>query len=124
MPLSFSPLEREREKQTMASSLNSILKAAALKGVTEARAAIFGHVLNPTGQRSVHKILRKKLIGDYVAQWYPYDIKHDDPRILQQEEREYAFLYLSYLLFFIFFIFNLVGWPCLLVVLVMPAMCL
>ncbi|XP_078169028.1 37S ribosomal protein S27 [Carex rostrata] len=72
----------------MASSLNSILKAAALKGVTEARAAIFGHVLNPTGQRSVHKILRKKLIGDYVAQWYPYDIKHDDPRILQQEERE------------------------------------
>lgn len=105
MPFSFSPLERKRagdlrEKQTMASSLNSILKAAALKGVTEARAAIFGHVLNPTGQRSVHKILRKKLIGDYVAQWYPYDIKHDDPRILQQEEREYAFL--SFLICFFF----------------------
>jgi small subunit ribosomal protein S33 len=75
----------------MASSLKSVLTAAALKGVTEARAGIFGHVLNPTGQRSVRKILRTKLIGDYVAQWYPYDIKYDDPQVLAREEKEYVF---------------------------------
>ncbi|KAK6911250.1 Ribosomal protein S27/S33, mitochondrial [Dillenia turbinata] len=47
--------------------LKSLLAAAAIRGVTEARARIFGHVLNPTGQRSPHKILRKKLIGQKVA---------------------------------------------------------
>ncbi|XP_068319508.1 small ribosomal subunit protein mS33-like [Pyrus communis] len=57
-------------------------------GVTEARARIFGHVINPTGPRSAHKILRKKLIGEKVAQWYPYDIKKDDPRIMAMEEQE------------------------------------
>jgi small subunit ribosomal protein S33 len=75
----------------MASSLKSVLTAATLKGVTEARDGIFGHVLNPTGQRSVRKILRTKLIGDYVAQWYPYDIKYDDPQVLAREEKEYVF---------------------------------
>ncbi|KAJ3669653.1 hypothetical protein LUZ60_011603 [Juncus effusus] len=70
------------------SSLRNLLTAAALKGVNEARAAIFGHVVNPTGRRSVHKILRKKLIGDKVAQWYPYDIKNDDPLVLAREEQE------------------------------------
>ena len=64
--------------------------SAALKGVTEARAVIFGHVLNPTGKRSAHKILRKKLIGEKVAQWYPYDIKNEDPMVLAREEKEYG----------------------------------
>ncbi|XP_031503823.1 uncharacterized protein LOC116266655 [Nymphaea colorata] len=69
-------------------SLKQILTSAALKGVTEARARIFGHVLNPTGQRSPHKILRKKLIGDKVAEWYPYDIKKDDPLVMGRLEHE------------------------------------
>ncbi|XP_078433435.1 37S ribosomal protein S27 [Wolffia australiana] len=68
--------------------LRSLLAAAAVKGVEEARARIFGHVLNPTGRRSPHKILRKKLIGDQVADWYPYDIKFDDPLVLAREEKE------------------------------------
>ncbi|KAJ6797414.1 uncharacterized protein M6B38_163720 [Iris pallida] len=70
------------------SGLKGLLAAAALKGVTEARARIFGHVLNPLGKRSPHKILRKKLIGWKVAQWYPYDIKNEDPLVLQREESE------------------------------------
>ncbi|XP_073054960.1 small ribosomal subunit protein mS33-like [Primulina eburnea] len=69
-------------------SLKNVLADAALKGVTEARARIFGHVLNPTGQRSPHKILRKKLIGEKVAAWYPYDIKKDDPLITARQEQE------------------------------------
>ncbi|PKA56074.1 hypothetical protein AXF42_Ash015559 [Apostasia shenzhenica] len=69
-------------------SLRSLLCSAALQGVAEARARIFGHVLNPTGRRSPHKILRKKLIGDKVAQWYPYDIKKDDPLVMAREEKE------------------------------------
>lgn len=68
--------------------LKSALAAAATKGVDEARARIFGHILNPTGQRSAHKILRKKLIGENVSQWYPYDIKRDDPLIMAQKEQE------------------------------------
>ncbi|KAL0012980.1 hypothetical protein SO802_000049 [Lithocarpus litseifolius] len=50
-------------------SLKNILATAVTKGVTEARARIFGHILNPTGQRSPHKLLRKKLIGEKVAEW-------------------------------------------------------
>ena len=66
----------------------SLLSAALKEGVTEARARIFGHVINPTGQRSAHKILRKKLIGEKVAQWYPHDIKKDDPLVMAKEEQE------------------------------------
>ncbi|CAK9327268.1 unnamed protein product [Citrullus colocynthis] len=69
-------------------SLKSMVVAAVNKGVTEARARIFGHILNPTGQRSTHKLLRKKLIGDKVAQWYPYDIKKDDPLVMARQEQE------------------------------------
>ncbi|GMP71188.1 hypothetical protein CsSME_00029700 [Camellia sinensis var. sinensis] len=69
-------------------SLKSLLAEAAIKGVTEARARIFGHVLNPTGQRSPHKILRKKLIGEKVAQWYPYDINKDDPLVMARQEQD------------------------------------
>ncbi|KAM7505697.1 hypothetical protein LguiB_004601 [Lonicera macranthoides] len=70
--------------------LKSVLAEAAIKGVTEARARIFGHVLNPTGERTAHKILRKKLIGEKVAQWYPYDIKKDDPLVMARQEQEYS----------------------------------
>ncbi|KAI4343314.1 hypothetical protein MLD38_027836 [Melastoma candidum] len=72
----------------MSGSFKSILAAAVSQGVTEARAKIFGHVLNPTGQRSPHKILRKKLIGEKVASWYPYDMKFDDPLVMAREEQE------------------------------------
>ncbi|KAF5206464.1 37S ribosomal protein S27 [Thalictrum thalictroides] len=65
-----------------------MLAAAVTTGVTEARARIFGHVLNPTGERSAHKILRKKLIGEKVAAWYPHDICKDDPRIQAREQEE------------------------------------
>ncbi|KAL6292805.1 hypothetical protein ACE6H2_000947 [Prunus campanulata] len=68
--------------------LKSLLSTAITTGLTEARARIFGHILNPTGQKSAHKILRKKLIGEKVAQWYPYDIKKDDPQIMAMEEQE------------------------------------
>ncbi|KAK8711924.1 hypothetical protein V6N13_147180 [Hibiscus sabdariffa] len=69
-------------------SLKKMLASAVVVGVTEARARVFGHILNPTGQRSAHKVLRKKLIGDKVAEWYPYDIKNDDPLIKSREEEE------------------------------------
>lgn len=70
-------------------SLKGIIAAAVTRGAAEARARIFGHVLNPTGQRSPHKILRKKLIGEKVAQWYPYDINKDDPLVMARQEQEY-----------------------------------
>ncbi|KAK1314096.1 hypothetical protein QJS10_CPA06g02315 [Acorus calamus] len=68
-------------------SLMKTLREVATRGVTEARARIFGHVLNPTGQRSGHKILRKKLIGDKVADWYPHDFKKDDPVVMARLEK-------------------------------------
>ncbi|KAL0748558.1 hypothetical protein Bca101_030560 [Brassica carinata] len=40
-----------------------------------------------SGQRSPHKILRKKLFGDKVAEWYPYDITNEDPNVLAREEK-------------------------------------
>ncbi|EXB40720.1 hypothetical protein L484_007303 [Morus notabilis] len=68
--------------------LKSILAVAISKGVTEARANIFGHVLNPTGQRTSHKILRKRLIGEKVAQWYPDNYMSEHPHILARKEQE------------------------------------
>uniref|UniRef100_A0A1J3EW96 Small ribosomal subunit protein mS33 n=3 Tax=Noccaea caerulescens TaxID=107243 RepID=A0A1J3EW96_NOCCA len=68
-------------------SLRSLVASAVTLGVTEARARIFGHMLNPMGQRSPHKILRKKLIGDKVSEWYPYDIKNEDHKVLAREEQ-------------------------------------
>ncbi|KAI3829453.1 hypothetical protein L1987_03577 [Smallanthus sonchifolius] len=70
------------------SSLRNMLAQAAVRGVTEARAKIFGHVLNPTGQRSAHKILRKKFIGEKVASWYPNDIEKEDPMVVARKEQE------------------------------------
>lgn len=57
-------------------------------GATEARAAVFGHAVNPLGKRAATKLLRKKLIGEHVAQWYPDDIKRDDPVVMAREEKE------------------------------------
>ncbi|GAB2282669.1 hypothetical protein Dimus_017206 [Dionaea muscipula] len=68
--------------------LKKLLSTVVVRGVDEARARIFGHVLNPTGKRSPHKLLRKKLIGDKLAQWYPYDIKQDDPLVMARLEQE------------------------------------
>ncbi|XP_074332310.1 small ribosomal subunit protein mS33 [Apium graveolens] len=72
----------------MSGILKKAVAQSALAGLTEARARIFGHVLNPTGQRSPHKLLRKKLIGDKIASWYPYDIKQDDPLVVAREQQE------------------------------------
>lgn len=69
-------------------ALKKVLAQAAVSGLAEARAKIFGHVLNPTGQRSAHKLLRKKLIGDKIADWYPHDIRKDDPLVMAQKEQE------------------------------------
>ncbi|KAF7112942.1 hypothetical protein RHSIM_Rhsim13G0134700 [Rhododendron simsii] len=70
-------------------SLKSLMVEVTTKGVAEARARMFGHVLNPTGERSPHKFLHKKLIGDQkVAQWYPYDINKDDPLVMARKEQE------------------------------------
>ncbi|KAJ6933948.1 hypothetical protein NC651_009118 [Populus alba x Populus x berolinensis] len=68
--------------------LKQLLAVAVTKGVEEARARIFGHVLNPTGLRSPHKILRKKLFGEKVAQWYPHDITKDDPLNIDRREEK------------------------------------
>ncbi|EPS67987.1 hypothetical protein M569_06784 [Genlisea aurea] len=65
-----------------------VLAKAAMDGVTEARARIFGHILNPEGTPSPHKILRKKLIGEKVASWYPYDINKNDPVVIARKEQE------------------------------------
>ncbi|GKD20028.1 serine/threonine-protein phosphatase PP2A-2 catalytic subunit-like protein isoform X2, partial [Tanacetum coccineum] len=40
-------------------ALRSLVAAAAVTGVVEARAKIFGHVLNPTGLKTSNKILRQ-----------------------------------------------------------------
>lgn len=69
-------------------SLRTMLAQAAVRGVTEARAKIFGHVLNPTGQRSAHKIFRKKFIGEKVVSWYPNDIQKEDPVVVARKEQE------------------------------------
>ncbi|CAN1828572.1 Mitochondrial 37S ribosomal protein S27 [Linum perenne] len=68
--------------------LRNLLQTAVTQGAAEARARIFGHVLNPTGQRSPHKLLRKKLIGEKVSQWYPHDITKDDPLIMAAKQQE------------------------------------
>ncbi|GLJ43917.1 hypothetical protein SUGI_0915560 [Cryptomeria japonica] len=68
--------------------LKKILEQAALKGVAEASAKIFGNVWNPTGQRSPHKVLKKRLIGEEIARWYPHDFKRDDPVWVARLERE------------------------------------
>ncbi|KAI3995426.1 hypothetical protein MKX01_006648 [Papaver californicum] len=52
------------------SNFRLLLAEAALKGVTEAQARIFGH-----------------LIGEKVAAWYPYDIKRDDSLVMACEEK-------------------------------------
>jgi small subunit ribosomal protein S33 len=71
-----------------AGGLRRLLAAAATTGAAEARAAIFGHAFNPTGKRAATKLMRKKMVGDQVAQWYPYDIKRDDPLVMAREEKE------------------------------------
>ncbi|KAK3034839.1 hypothetical protein RJ639_032294 [Escallonia herrerae] len=80
-------VNQDRERTSVGGLKNAVVQAAT-SGVTEAKARIFGHVLNPRGQRSPHKILRKKLIGEKVAQWYPHDIKKDDPLVMTRQEQE------------------------------------
>ena len=74
-----------------------MLAAAINQGVPEARARIFGHQLNPSGKKSPHKILRMKLFGEKVAQWYPHDINKDDPLVMARQEQEYSLTALSHL---------------------------
>ncbi|KAJ1403561.1 Ribosomal protein S27/S33, mitochondrial, partial [Sesbania bispinosa] len=67
--------------------LKRMVSAAISEGVSEARAKIFGHQLNPSGKKTPHKVLRMKLFGEKVAQWYPYDIKKDDPLLMARQEQ-------------------------------------
>lgn len=77
-------------------SLKNVLSAVINQGAAEARAWIFGHQLNPAGNKTPHKILRMKLFGEKVAQWYPHDIKKDDPLVMARQEQEYcSFLFTS-----------------------------
>ncbi|GJZ12028.1 Ribosomal protein S27/S33, mitochondrial [Artemisia annua] len=69
-------------------ALRSMVAEAAVRGVVEARAKIFGHVLNPTGHKTGHKILRQPFIGEKVVAWYPPDIRKEDPTIVAREEKE------------------------------------
>lgn len=71
-------------------SLKNVLSAVINQGAAEARAWIFGHQLNPAGNKTPHKILRMKLFGEKVAQWYPHDIKKDDPLVMARQEQEYS----------------------------------
>ncbi|GJZ73596.1 28S ribosomal protein S33, mitochondrial-like protein [Tanacetum coccineum] len=71
-------------------ALRSMVAEAAVRGVVEARAKIFGHVLNPTGHKTGHKILRQPFIGEKVVAWYPPDIRKEDPTIVAREEKEFA----------------------------------
>ncbi|KVH95779.1 hypothetical protein Ccrd_002163 [Cynara cardunculus var. scolymus] len=87
-PTPFAAYKQVEIEKMSTSSLRSMLAQAAVRGVTEARAKIFGHVLNPTGQRSAHKILRKKFIGEKVASWYPKDIEKEDPLVVARKEQE------------------------------------
>ncbi|GJW00426.1 putative alcohol dehydrogenase superfamily protein [Tanacetum coccineum] len=48
-------------------ALRSLVVEAAVTGVVEARAKIFGHVLNPTGHTTCNKILRQPFIGEKVV---------------------------------------------------------
>ncbi|PNX84896.1 hypothetical protein L195_g040960 [Trifolium pratense] len=68
--------------------LKKILTLAIGDGLSSARANIFGHLLNPTGKKSGHKIYRMKLFGEKVAQWYPHDINKDDPLVMARQQQE------------------------------------
>ncbi|MCO5605154.1 hypothetical protein L7F22_059334 [Adiantum nelumboides] len=67
------------------SSLKAVMKAAALQGVPEATARIFGHVIG-NGLRSGHKILRRKAIGAKVLEWYPNSVCRAYPGFTPGEE--------------------------------------
>ncbi|KAE7996416.1 hypothetical protein FH972_001143 [Carpinus fangiana] len=86
--LTYGVMAYEGEVAMATGGLKNILAKVVTEGVNEARARIFGHVFNPTGQRSPHKLLRKKLIGDKVAEWYPHDIVKDDPLVMARREQE------------------------------------
>ncbi|CAM6009161.1 unnamed protein product [Sphagnum balticum] len=59
---------------------------AMLRGLLEARARIFGHVIG-NGQRSGHKVLRKKLIGEKLLGWYETPIQKRDPMYEDPKEK-------------------------------------
>lgn len=88
--------QKTNSKKMASGSLKNMLSVAMNQGVVEARARIFGHQLNPTGMKTPHKLLRMKLFGEKVAQWYPHDIKKDDPLVMARQEQEYcSFLFTS-----------------------------
>ncbi|PNY02422.1 hypothetical protein L195_g025729 [Trifolium pratense] len=70
------------------SGLKKMLNLAIGEGLTSARANIFGHILNPTGKKSGHKVWRMKLFGQKVAEWYPHDINKDDPLVMARQQQE------------------------------------
>ncbi|WVZ17383.1 hypothetical protein V8G54_010365 [Vigna mungo] len=93
-------------------ALKKMLAAAINQGVPEARARIFGHQLNPSGKKSPHKILRMKLFGEKVAQWYPHDINKDDPLVMARQEQEYFLSQLCLTLLTIVVCLHAPPWEC------------
>ncbi|GJU04259.1 probable alkaline/neutral invertase D [Tanacetum coccineum] len=77
-------------------ALRSFVAEAAVTGVVEARAKIFGHVLNPTDHKTGNKILRQPIIGKKVVAWYPPDIRKEDPTTVAHKEKEDLPLYLEW----------------------------
>lgn len=68
----------EELQDTTAVQTAELTREMQLKSIDEARARIFGHVIG-NGERSAHKVLRKKLIGDKIVAWYPTPIQKLDP---------------------------------------------
>lgn len=89
-------------------SLKNVLIDVAKQGVTEARARIFGHVLNPTGKPSAHKLLRKKLIGHKLISWYPEDTMRDNPKFVARMEEKYDTTFRKFIIVRCFSVINYV----------------
>lgn len=63
--------------------------AASQEGLEQIRARIFGnHIGN--GLRSGRKVLRKKLIGDKIASYYPTPISKLDPMFVDLDAERWA----------------------------------
>ena len=79
-----TPSEVQRELQadpeTVARTAELVAhsKEMQVKSIDEARARIFGHVIG-NGERSAHKVLRRKMIGQKIVAWYPTPIQKQDP---------------------------------------------
>ncbi|GJW00817.1 probable alkaline/neutral invertase D [Tanacetum coccineum] len=88
----YSLVSQKLVSQFFEMALRSFVAEAAVTGVVEARAKIFGHVLNPTDHKTGNKILRQPIIAlpyklaykrykdlPLYLEWAPDDIVSEDP---------------------------------------------